>query len=79
MAWISTRGDPDALRELHEQARDPATGRLDHIMEIHNLHPAGLQAHYVLYRAVMQPTASLPKLEREMIALVVSTINACHY
>jgi alkylhydroperoxidase family enzyme len=82
MAWIETEGDPAAsepLRELYDRVRDPASGQVDHIMAVHALHPAGLAAHYELYRAVMRGTKTLPALEREMIALVVSGLNECHY
>lgn len=48
-------------------------------MRIHSLHPAGLEAHFALYRAVMLGTPSLRKVDREMIALVVSATNGCHY
>jgi alkylhydroperoxidase family enzyme len=82
MAWIPTI-DPvsadDALRDLYERTRDPMTGALDNIMRVHSLHPGGLEAHYRLYRAVMTPSPSLRKAEREMIALVVSQVNECHY
>jgi alkylhydroperoxidase family enzyme len=48
-------------------------------MRVHALHPAGLAAHFELYRAVMRPTETLPKVERELIAFVVSRENGCHY
>ena len=48
-------------------------------MRIHARHPAGLAAHYELYRAVMRGTASLRTVDRELVALVVSGINGCHY
>jgi alkylhydroperoxidase family enzyme len=82
MAWIPTidaaEADP-TLRALYERSRDPATGALDNILAVHSLHPRGLESHLGLYRAVMTPTRSLRKAEREMIALVVSCINECHY
>ncbi|MCZ6508201.1 MAG: carboxymuconolactone decarboxylase family protein, partial [Acidobacteria bacterium] len=67
------------LEELYVRVRDPSSGALDNIMRVHSLHPAGLASHYELYRAVMSPTRSLRRAEREMIALVVSQINECHY
>ena len=82
MAWIRTvdEGDADGeLAELYERVQDPHSGAVDNIMRIHALHPRGLAAHFELYRAVMRPTKGLPGAEREMIALVVSRINACHY
>ena len=82
MAWIETTGEAaagDALGALYARAADPTTGALDNIMRIHSLHPAGLEAHLALYGAVMRGTPSLPKVERELIALVVSAANGCAY
>ena len=82
MSWIDTIAPDDAdeeLAELYRQVLDPSTGELDNIMRIHSLHPRGLAAHQALYSAVMRPTATLRRAEREMIALVVSQINQCHY
>ena len=71
MAWIQTiplqPGD-DELQDLYAQVLDPATGQLDHIMQIHGLHPAGLRAHFDLYRAVMAGTPGLRQVDREMVA-----------
>lgn len=82
MAWIRVvppgDGGPE-LEELYERVRDPASGEVDHILSIHSLHPEGLEAHYSLYRTVMTGSPSLPKVERELIAWVVSRLNECHY
>ena len=48
-------------------------------MSIHSASPPGLAAHLELYNAVMRGTASLRKVDRELIALVVSQKNDCHY
>ena len=80
--WISTISESEAtgdLASLYTRVRDPETGRLDNIMQVHGLHPAGLETHFTLYCAVMRGTKSLPRVDREMLALVVSRINACHY
>ena len=82
MAWIETIGRESAegrLAELYDAVTDPATGRLDNIMAVHGLHPAGLRAHFELYCAVMKGTPGLAKVDREMLALVVSQLNGCHY
>ena len=82
MTWIRTVGPKDAdgeLEELYKQVADPSTGQLDNIMRVHSLHPRGLAAHQAVYGAVMRPTPTLRRAEREMIALVVSQINECHY
>lgn len=82
VAWIDTVPEKDAageLEELYRQVVDPQTGELDHILQAHSLHPAGLRAHFELYCAVMRSTRGLRKREREMIALLVSSLNACDY
>ena len=86
--WITTvpddewadpsRSDP-ALGELYERVVDRDHGRVDHIMGIHSLNPTGLAAHDALYRSAMGGTGTLRKVERELIALVVSLENHCHY
>ncbi len=82
MSWIDT-ADDDAwdgdLAPLHERVADPRTGRVDHIMAIHSLNPAGLAAHNALYLSAMSGTKTLRKVERELIAYVVSLENHCHY
>lgn len=81
MAWINTTPEEtsDELSALYAEVADPTNGKVDHIMAIHSLHPKGLRSHFDLYRAVMTGTASLRKVEREMIALIVSQRNDCYY
>ena len=82
MSWIRTIDPNDAdgdLAELYRQSGDPQTGELDNIVQVHSLHPNGLRGHLALYGAVMRSTRTLPKAGREMIALVVSQENGCHY
>jgi alkylhydroperoxidase family enzyme len=80
--WIETPHEDDwgpELEDLKSQVVDPAHGRVDWIMRIHALDPGSLEAHNLLYRQAMKGTATLRKVEREMIALVVSKANECHY
>jgi len=65
--------------ELYAPYPGEPRGQLDNILQIHSLDPASLRAHLALYRNAMTGTASLPRSEREMIAVVVSGINGCHY
>ncbi|CAN5199005.1 hypothetical protein BH20ACT24_BH20ACT24_12740 [soil metagenome] len=81
-AWIHMIGEEEAegeLLDLYEKVRDPRTGVVDNIMRIHGAHPATLRAHDLLYRTVMHGRSGVPRREREMIAVVVSSINRCHY
>ena len=82
MSWIETIPKEEAQGELAELYRvllDPSTGELDEIMAVHSLDPGGLAAHLGLYRNAMKSSPGVRKLDREMIALVVSRLNACHY
>lgn len=74
-AWAGTAG----LDEQYEAVVDKAYGKVDNIMAIHSLNPAGLAAHNALYISAMTGTKTLRKVEREMIAYVVSLENHCHY
>ncbi len=82
MSWIDVIDDSEwdgDLDALHKRVVDPKSGRVDHIMGIHSLNPRSLDAHDTLYRSAMRGTATLRKVDRELIALVVSSINECHY
>ena len=82
LTWIRCIEEEDAdpaLTESYAKMLDPASGRVDNVLKVHSLHPAGLEAHFSLYRAVMTGTATLRKVDREMLALVVSRLNNCHY
>jgi len=78
MAWISDT-PTDEHPHLFDGFADPDTGRVDNILKVHALHPDGLRAHVLLYETVMRGTPSLPKVDRELLALRVSQINQCHY
>jgi alkylhydroperoxidase family enzyme len=52
---------------------------VDNIMQIHALNPDGMKAHSALYQSAMSGTKTLRKVDREMIALIVSDANECHY
>jgi alkylhydroperoxidase family enzyme len=82
MAWIETIPEDKwegELRELYPKVSDLAQDRVDNIMQIHSLNHRALAAHHNLYTSAMSGTPGLRKVDREMIALVVSGINECHY
>ncbi len=82
MAWIRVIEEDAAggeLAALYGSLIDPASGSVDNVLKIHSLNLGGLRAHVALYRSSMAGTAGLPTREREMIALVVSGLNGCHY
>jgi alkylhydroperoxidase family enzyme len=82
VAWIETIPDDQwdgKLGKLYGKVVDKTYRRVDEIMAIHSLDPRGLEAHAALYASAMSGTKTLRKVERELIALVVSRANECHY
>ena len=71
--------DDADLAELYPQVVDRTWKRVDTIMAVHSLNPRAMAAHQSLYASSMSGTATLRKVERELIALVVSLENHCHY
>lgn len=51
----------------------------DNILRIHGINPLVLRAHWEIYRAGMFGESPLTRVQREMIAVVVSAVNDCHY
>lgn len=82
MAWVETV-PPSAwtaeLAALRDDVADCSSGTIDNIMQIHSLNPRGLAAHNTLYESAMAGTPSLRKVDRELIAFVVSQANECNY
>lgn len=69
---------PEGLREMYARMA-PAGTPVDNILRIHSLNPKSLQVHYDLYKVLMYGPSDLSRAEREMIAVVVSRVNDCHY
>ena len=66
------------LAELYARYSD-REGNLDNILRIHSLNPPSMEHHYDLYRHLMAGPSPLSRLQREMIAVVVSAENDCFY
>ena len=81
MAWIAEIDEREAkgsLKDQYSKLKEP-WGGIDNILKIHSLNPESLVAHVQLYKTVMFGKSPIPRINREMIALVVSSINQCHY
>ena len=65
-----------------DQEQIPAGDRVadrDNIIQIHGVHSRTMRHHYELYKELMHGRSSLSRLQKEMIAVVVSAENECHY
>jgi uncharacterized peroxidase-related enzyme len=81
MAWIKMIDDDKAagpLKRYYKKYGDPFSG-VDNILKIHSLNPESLRHHYEMYKHLMQGESGLSRMQREMVAVVVSKINGCHY
>ena len=60
----------------------PAEDRVsdtDNILRIHGVHSRLMRRHYDLYVELMHRRGPLSRVQRELIAVVVSAANGCHY
>lgn len=55
------------------------TDSVANILKVHSLNPEVLEAHLNLYEKIMFGESNLSRSHREMIAVVVSSTNACDY
>ncbi|UCG17478.1 MAG: carboxymuconolactone decarboxylase family protein [Phycisphaerales bacterium] len=81
MAWIKTVDEKEAsgvLAAIYDGARRRA-GRVFNILRVQSLNPPVLQASVQLYRETTLAESPLSRGLREMIAVVVSRSNDCHY
>ncbi len=81
MAWIKIVDEQQAdglLARIYEAARRRA-GRIYNIIKIQSNNPVALQAMIELHTATMLTDSPLTRGQREMLALVVSKANDCHY
>ena len=81
MAWIEVIPEDEAtgrLKELYQKYKEP-WGGADSIIAVHSLNPKSMKTHYDLYSHLMRGRSDLSRIQREMIAVVVSAVNRCYY
>jgi uncharacterized peroxidase-related enzyme len=66
------------LRHEYEAAVERA-GKVFNIVQAMSLNPRVLRASLELYRSIMFGPSELSRAERELLAVVVSCANDCHY
>jgi alkylhydroperoxidase family enzyme len=81
MAWIETIDPRDAEGALKAEydAAVARAGKVYQILRIQSLNPATLHHSMALYKAAMHGASGLSRVEREMLATVVSRANDCFY
>lgn len=82
MAWIQTVDEAEAEGIVKEEydAAIARAGHLYNIVKLFSVRPKSMRAFVELYKVVMHDDESpLSRVQREMIATVVSKVNQCHY
>jgi alkylhydroperoxidase family enzyme len=83
MAWISTINEHDAagpLAELYAKLRkNPHFGFIPNVIKAFSLRPEIAAAVTRLASAATFGGSHLSRIQEEMIAAAVSSINRCHY
>jgi len=81
MPWIDIINENEAegkLKDIYDEIKN-RRGRLSNIMKIHSLNPDAMKNHMDLYISIMFGKSDLSRRDRELIAVVVSSINNCDY
>ena len=83
MSWIQEVSPEQAtapLKSLYEQIRARSSrGQVSNLWQTCGLDPAGLEAIFAHYRALMDDPSPLSAAQAELIAVVVSATNGCGY
>jgi len=81
MAWIRTvpEGEADGEVRRHYEAAVQRAGKVYGIVRLMSPNPAVLGAFMGQYLAIMKGPSPLSRRRREMLAVVVSRLNGCHY
>lgn len=83
-AYISALGTPDPstldedLQEVFSKCVDKL-GFVPNVLAAYSLKPNKLRHFMAMYNELMLAPSGLSKLEREMVAVVVSSANHCYY
>jgi uncharacterized peroxidase-related enzyme len=80
-AWILNIGETEAEGELNRVYEEIKVkrGSVSNVMKAQSLDPESMKLHLDLYLHLMFGKSTLNRLEREMIAVVVSHLNNCTY
>jgi hypothetical protein len=81
MSWIRTVQYEDStgvLREIYDETR-AKFGDVINLVKIQSLRPDTMAIGRKLYRHLMTSPGGLSRLQRVLIATVVSKLNNCHY
>jgi uncharacterized peroxidase-related enzyme len=81
ICWLDVPGADEAPEEVKELWAKPLEklGFVPNVLRVYAIRPRHLQLWNEFYDELMRGDSGLTKAQREMIAVVVSTTNRCHY
>ena len=80
-AWLHVPDEdeaPPGVAKLFDKASE-RLGFIPNVLRVYALRPRHLELWDAFYDDLMRGESGLTKPQREMIAVVVSTVNRCHY
>ena len=81
ISWLRVPPEEDAqpgVKALNDKAVEKL-GFLPNVLRVYALRPRHLELWNAFYDDLMRGDSGLTRPQREMIAVVVSTVNRCHY
>ncbi len=81
IGWLHVPGEddvPPAVKELWALPLEKL-GFVPNVLRVYALRPRHLELWWAFYDELMRGDSGLTKAQREMIAVVVSATNRCHY
>ena len=81
LSWLRVPSEADTPVEVKELWEKPLErlGFVPNVLRVYALRPRHLELWNAFYEELMRGDSALSKVQREMIAVVVSTANRCHY
>jgi len=81
MPWIKQIDEKEASNKLQTVYGEVKAkrGKISNIMKVHSLDPVSMKNHLDLYLSIVENNSSINEEERELIAVVVSSLNNCSY
>lgn len=81
LSWLRVPAEEEApagVQELYDKANEKL-GFVPNVLRVYALRPRHLELWNTFYDDLMRGDSTLTRPQREMIAVVVSTVNRCHY
>ena len=81
LCWLHVPAEDEVSDEVAELWAKPLEklGFVPNVLRVYAIRPRHLQLWNAFYDELMRGDSGLTKAQREMIAVVVSTANRCHY